>query len=812
MHRFLALFAALLIAAPAAAAVDPEVVVETAGRLDSRSLDVARAFVADGQVLDRPGLQAVFEEGRFFPIVRSDDRVVGLLFDGVGHVRYSPPAGVETDAWQAGTDNAPLETAIGAAVLRFSDATLDDLQGERAWADASDPTGAAFRTFEARTGLLDDPLWTRWAPNLTIDQLLDLYGGGHVGGHLLADFRLAGGASWTSYLHNPRGALIPGETTALFEVRRLGGAPPELDVLASWGASPEAAQTYDVATTSVDVTFPTRGKGNRNLVDADVVATIELVAIRADAPLKAVVFELEDQRLLCTAESDRPRIKVTRVVDGDGNSLAAVHRGSRLLIPLAKAVEPGGAVTLEITYGGAMTQGVPVEGSPDTYNTPLGPWAWYPRNPHLDRFGSRVEVHLPRYLRAVAPGNLVEERKEKEGWHFVFEEPSGVRNLTLVVGDMIGNKESDQGSNPRIMVWFGSGLDKQLPNAAVPIRGMIDFIASIWGPYPYTTLHVVENVPYPAANWSSSGAESGSWSCTPPGQTEAWQGWTEGPTGMVLSSSPTTAPTRTLPESRVFDRLLVNPVESAKYNRFADLTRQWWGHMVPPATARDTWIGEAMVHWTSLLFARAGIGEAAMKERVALMRREMADSAGETAPLAVGERLGPGFAPQVWGRGPLLVSWLVERMDAHVFKTMMTSLINRGAAEGVSTEQLVDIVTSVSDSGTADQLLQTITSNRLPEVTWNSNIDKDAGEVVLVFVQDEEAFIPVDVTVQLVSGPKEKTNKVVYLTGPRTEVRWKLDDLPKRLVVDPMKSALVGGLDKDAKLELPEPAAAEGSK
>ena len=813
MLRFAPLTAVVLLLAAPAIAVEPDQVVETAVRLDSRSLDASRAFVADGQVLERPGLVAVFEEGRFVPIVRDDGRVVGLLFDGVGAIKFVVPAGVETANWQAGTNNAPLETAIGAAVLRFSDSTLDDLQGERTWDEASDPTGANFRTFEARTNLLDDPLWTRWAPNLVVDQLRDLYGGGHVGGHLLAEFRVAGGASWLSYLFNPRGALLPGETTAIYSVRRLGGAPPEMDVYASFGSSPEAVKSYDVATTSLDVTFPTRNRGNRNLVDADVVASVELVALRADAPLKAVVFELEAERLLCVGESDRERLKITRVVDGDGTKLAAVHRGSRLFVPLARPLAPGEAVTLEMTYGGAMTQGVPIVGSPDTHFTPLGPWAWYPRNPYLDRFGSRVEVHLPRFLSAVAPGNLTEQRKENEGWHFVYEEPSGVRNLTLVVGDLIVNKESDQGSNPRIMVWFGSGMEKQLPDAAVPIRGMLDFIASIWGPYPYTTLHVVENVPYPAANWSSSGAESGSWSCTPPGQTLAWQGWVEGPTGMVLSNSPTTAPTRTLPESRVIDRLLVTPIESGKSNRFADLTRQWWGHMVPPATPRDIWIPEAMVQWTALLFARVAIGDGALKERVSLMRTEMVEAVDQTAPLASGELLGPGFAPQVWGRGPLLIGWLVERMDARVFKTMMTTLINRGVAEGVSTEQLVEIVSSVSDSGTSDQLLRAISTNALPSVSFNLVIDKDRGEVVVVFVQSPETFVPVDINVQLVNGPKDKVNKVVHLTQARTVVRWTLDDLPKKLVVDPMKSALVASLDKDAKIEIPaaEPAAEEAS-
>ena len=54
---------------------------------------------------------------------------------------------------------------------------------------------------------------------------------------------------------------------------------------------------------------------------------------------------------------------------------------------------------------------------------------------------------------APSASDLQEERKEKDGWHFVFSEPSGVSNLTLVVGDLLRAPDEDHGANPKIIVY-----------------------------------------------------------------------------------------------------------------------------------------------------------------------------------------------------------------------------------------------------------------------------------------------------------------------------------------------------------------------
>jgi len=795
------LLAALLLPCSVEAGADPEQVQATHNRLSSRTVDSTRALPADGQSLSRPGLQAAFNEGLFHPIVREDGRTIGLIFEGWGTVTLSLPDGAETVSWQQTTDFAPWEQSFNVAHLRFSDATLDDLQGDNAWTDSSDPDGSVFRHFEARTAILETRDWTRWHPGLVTDQLMDLFGGGHVGGHILAEFRLVeeGPSSWLSYLHNPRGALLAGDTTTFYTARSRKGIPPELEVLASFGQSNETSRSFDVTRTDIDITFPTRSRNNRNLVDAVVKATIDLVALRPEAPLKAVQLELAPRRLLCTGTSDRPSITIQRVKDSKGRALAAVHRNGQLFIPLREAVQAGQSESLSIEYSGAMTQGIPAR-QPDTYFSELGPWAWYPRSPHIDRFASRVEAHLPRFMSAVAPGDLVETRKEKDGWHHVFEEKAGVRRLVLVVGDMVHTKEADQGSNPRIIKWLGSSEAKSLPGAEKGARRLVDLVTSIWGPYPYSTLHVVENLPYPSRNWQ----DEGSWSCPPPDQLHPWQSFAEGGSGVLLSTETSSTPSTDIRETSALIRLLYSGMEVQQYRRVVDLSRQWWRHMVPERSYRDQWIGEALSFWTGLVFVQAAVGPLALKERLQKMQEVASEGSREAPPLAVSGRLGRDFPFQVWGRGPLLINWLVQKSEAQVFVSAMNTLINRASARGLSLELLSETLEPLAGEETVRQLRQLVASSRLPEVTYNTSIDKDTGKVTVVFEQTEEP-VGLDIAVELNFGGKKREQRMARLEGARSVFTWSPEEKAKKVQVDPMKTALVLSLKKDGSIEMPGP-------
>ena len=134
------------------------------------------------------------------------------------------------------------------------------------------------------------------------------------------------------------------------------------------------------------------------------------------------------------------------------------------------------------------------------------------------------------------------------------------------LGSFLRSKESEGGINPKVITWYPATDQKSIRGTADGSRQILDFVASVWGPYPYSTLHIVESVPYPLRNWGGGETGSnGSWSCVPPGNLHAWQGVTTGPSGMLLSTSRTTAPAVDLEEARAIDRVLLEAAESGKY-------------------------------------------------------------------------------------------------------------------------------------------------------------------------------------------------------------------------------------------------------
>jgi|GEM_PF-1752591 len=806
-----ALVASLTLAAVSAPAhaVELTEVVDAAATLETLTLDKEASIDAKGLTITRPGVTLTFESGRLHALTAADGRVSGAVFLGDGRANFVLPAGVETTTWQTATDFAPFEQLFTAAHLRFTDGAADELfAGERTGPPDSD--GSAYRVYEARDSVLGNPLWSRWAPDLLVDTLLDLYGGGSEGGHFLADLKLAGGpGSWLSYLHNPRGALLPDETTAIYLARPQGQAPPDLDVVASFGAPPSPGSNYDVLATDLDVTFPPAGPSGQDLVRVEIRSEVQVLNPK-ERPLHAVVLEMDRRRELCVAEAAQRFIKIARVRDGQDRLLPVIHRGSRLLVVLAEPVAKGGVAQLKIDYGGPMTQGIPYVSPggremPDTFFSELGPWAWYPRNPRPDHFASRVEIHTPRFMRAIAPGDLLEEREEKSGWHYAYEEPGGVRNLTLVVGALRKTELKDQGANPRIIAWGPQGSTADLTGSSRMARAMVEFNTALWGPFPYSTLHVVEGVPYPMLNWQAGaeGNSGGGWSCLPPGHMRPWQGFVQGPSGMLLSGSPITAPSHDLVEARAIDALMVEPLEIGKYLLMVQTTRQWWGHRTPPRTYRDIWITEAAASWTGLLFLGRVGGMGALKQRTQSMRRLTAEVDGAAPPVLVGERQGRAFAFQTWSRATLLWSEIADRVGARPFLDGAKELMNRSSGRGVGADGFLKTVEELGGRDLRDQAARILEGGSLPFVEYTASIDRKTGEVVVEFGHVEDVH-PVSIPVHVyVANSKAPLVVRVMVDERRKTLRFTPDSKAKRIDVDPMDASLVRKLKKVRRLSDP---------
>lgn len=800
MQHILALWAITMAAAfsasPPAAAAEPELVITTARSFEQSAVDTTHAVPISEVIVERPGLSAVFHEGQLHPVRSEAGELVGAVFIGQGTFEAHVPAGVETSAWETVARGTGTTQDFDAAWLRFSDDTWAQLSAGAEVQEVS-RNDAVFRLDQSRSDLIHHPRWTRSAPNLLIDRLHDIFGGVDLGGHLLASFRLDGpGASWLSYLHNPRGGLLQGETTQWFQLTEQGEAPPYLKILSSFGAPFSPHSSYEIDSIALDVVMKPERKGTKLLRNANIEARIDLIN-NGEVPLATLEFELEQQRLLCASAGEQRRLNIDRVVDDQGRSLGAVHRGSRLLVALIEPLDVGERALITIDYSGPVTQQIP--GS-DALFTELGPWAWYPRNLRLDRHASRITVHLPRFLSAVATGDLVEERKEDDGWHFTYAEPAGVRTLGLVVGDLVHSKEDDQGQNPRIITWYPRSQQEYLSNESKVSRQFVDFVSSVWGGYPYTTLHVIQSGSYPANNWT----DTAEWTCTPPSTTQPWQNFVEAPSGMLVGYTPTTAPAHEAPEGRAYSQFIDPDLETM---RVMALTRQWWGHLVPPRSYRDLWIGESLAAWTAVVYTRTFREKTFLKERMNIFHNLMVDSP-QAAPLALGGRLAQGFPFQVWGRGPLLMNLLLTHLSARPFLTMTQELMREGASQGLGYDLLLAEVRKFGGEDTWEQVRALAEHSDLPEVEYRLDVDKKAKRVTALFHQITPPRT-VDVTIELKLGGGVVETRVVRLKGEWTPWELELPEAPRKVIVDPVGATLVRSLSKNKKLEQPPPTADE---
>lgn len=794
---------ALGLAGVANAAVDPAQVQQTAAKLRERTLDTKRSFPAEGQVLERDGLLATFVSGTFLPVVRRDGRVVALVFEGEGALEALIPGGDELASWQRGTKQSSPAQDFTGAVLFATDGALSDLQGERVFGPGSDPTGSIFRSWEARRSLIEGERWTRHHPAFVADQMLDLYGGGSDGGFLWAEFRTTSGP-WLSYHHNPRGSVWLDDTTTWMTLRPRSDAPPEANVLASWGTPVKGARRFDVRATRLDVQFLVPRPTVRSLNDARILAELDVVAL--DAPLRSFVLELEPERTLCREQSDRGDFELLSAKDTQGRPLALVQDGAALVVVLPEAVPPGEMATVHISYEGAVTQGVPYNvGStpiPDALFSELGPWAWYPRSPFPDRFASRVAVHLPRYVRAVATGALVESREEKDGWHYTFEEPAGVRRIVLSAGDYVMTREEDRGAEPAIVHWYARAEEKRLIDKDASARRMVGILAGAWGPYPYSTLHVVQNRAFPAVAWQmGDGASSGSFSCTPPGLEHPFQSFVETGSGVLYEQLPTTTPSTEVTEAAAYDRLFVDSNDASSFRVAMDLARQWWGHLGPAATYRDLWVTESIAAASAFSIVQGASGRPGLAERLQTARLLAKDGAHDGPPPSLGGRLGRHFPFQVWGRGALLVQRVLARPDGRAMLSAMRLLLDRGAGAGIRESMFVEAVASVSESA-ARRLADDAHGLALPDLRYDWRLEQDDKEVVVVLAQGEGAR-PGEVQVEIDLGGKEKVFRTVEFEGDWTEWRLVVDKPVKKVTLDPLGAALVAGLKRERGLSRP---------
>lgn len=762
---FVALFLCAGGAARALAEVTPTDLRSLHEKLSTPVVEDTHVLAAAGQVLESEDLAVTFHRGQFFRLVRSDGRDAGLVFVGdagadSATARFEPQDAHEQGQLARFLGAAPYETGVHAAWIRATDDSVEALLDDAGWTDGegADAASRARTIHDARLSQYRDPLWNETGPALEMDALEDLHGSGFAGGHLFAELKVSP-TDWVTYYRNLRGGLFAGEGVCLFRHKPHGKAPREIDVYASYpsAAAPDpgaADRPYDLVRADLDVTIPRAG-GEQNLSRVEIIASLQVQAL-ADG-LRGLTLALQSRRPRELGDEDWAVTRVSSVRDSEGRELPAVHDRNRLFVRLDEPLGSGEVVTLDVTYAGDLIEPVGSGDLANLYYTILRRHPWYPINPSPDLHAVGVTVRTPRFLRGVAPGDLVSDVDDKEAKQrtCTYEERRGIRLASLAVGDYVIT-EYDDGPVP-IRVYTTQMSKQAALDTAKQVHVLLEFFGALWGPYPYGTINVVDYYPYGDELLRDTEA----------GWLTAYDRGRRRDGAMLFVSM-------------VLGGTSIRTVA-------ASLSQQWWGQRVAPASYREWWITDGLASFGEALAMRR-FDSPGTYERILRDWHQSAGFAELHGNLLTGHRVGRHYSPVNRARAVAVMQMLMAQMGTEPFLETMRRVIQRAPNEGLSCAGFRTQLERTMGAEAAEAFwTYWIEWNEIPGLEYEYSIAADDGAYrVEGTLRFDVPPPPGPIPVAIHYAGKEVEITGVVATG--SETPFVIDGLrrkPKKVEVDP---------------------------
>lgn len=448
-------------------------------------------------------------------------------------------------------------------------------------------------------------------------------------------------------------------------------------------------------------------------------------------------------------------LNLMRVTDLEGRQVTASRFGEDMSVRLSlpQPLPKGQPATLTFVYQGKLTgqEESPVFGIKFASITPdvaylMYPARWFPVNDYtVDRFASDFRVTVPDGYRVVASGIGQVDANAPAGMHtehYQFERASFPGSIAVVKGDP--DTVSAGGVSTKFYVRKGAAMAQAYGSE---IARAMEFFTGVFGLPARKDLTVIE---------TEDGAPNGY----------------DAP-GLIFLAPKAMGQTVNM-------KLVANEV-----------SRQWWGAQVSPATRNHMWIENGLARYSEILYLEHVNGPSALDAEIHDTYVEALTV--DQPPLIQSARL-EDYSPEFWAatasKGAAVVNMLRLIAGEDNFMKILKALPERYAWKSINTDEFRKLAEEFAGQSLQGFFVQWIESSGAPEFKLEYTVfrTQKGFRVMGKVSQDLDTFrMPVTLHVETEGNPEEKTIEVV---GTSSEFAMETFGKPKTVSLDPKQQVL----------------------
>jgi len=442
-------------------------------------------------------------------------------------------------------------------------------------------------------------------------------------------------------------------------------------------------------------------------------------------------------------------LNLETVTDEAGRQVPASRTAQDMSVrlSLAATLPKGKPAMLTFVYGGKLTGteespvwGIKFAAIHSDFAYLMYPGRWFPVNDYTtDRFTTDLRVTVPSGFKVIASG-LESADAAADGRitvRFQTATPSFPASFAVVKGD----PTTIASGGIQTALYFRERKD-MAGAYGQEIGRAVEFLSGVYGPLPNRNLTVIET-------------EAG----TPNGYAAP---------GLLFLSPRAIG-------NEVNAKLLANQI-----------SRQWWGGQVSPATRNHVWIENGMARYAELLYIENVSGAGASEAQVHDTYVEALTV--DQPPLMQSARL-EDYSPEFWaataGKGAAVLHMLRSIIGNENFFRLLKTVPERYAGKSINTADFQKVTEEISGQSLNYFFLQWIESSGAPEFKMEYTMFRTSKgfRVNGKISQDLDTFrMPVMLRIDTEGNPEEKK---VDVAGTSTDFAVETFGKPKNVVLDP---------------------------